>query len=221
MSNKNEEGQVAPEVKAAWERFEVCVGSLLEAASDVGARALLVEMVGRVAEVDIEFCLELVEKGRECSDWPAVIASLERAINRAAWYAAVLDQIPPEEEEVPAEAPSAPEEVEAEVEPEPVEGTPLEALGLSNRVHSSLVGYRSVLIRALGSTDLYRTLYVEDILAILGEEPLGEGILLGIHSFGPKALAELKEKLAEWERGFLPAEESVESGMMVPAHYNR
>jgi N utilization substance protein A len=71
----------------------------------------------------------------------------------------------------------------------PVEGeTPIEVLGLSTRVHNSL--------------DQAGIATVEEILAKLAE---GDAEMLAIKNFGPKSLAELKEKLQA--KDFGPVEE--------------
>ncbi|MFQ6117757.1 MAG: DNA-directed RNA polymerase subunit alpha C-terminal domain-containing protein [Candidatus Bipolaricaulia bacterium] len=67
------------------------------------------------------------------------------------------------------------------------EGVPIEVLGLSSRVYNSL--------NKAGITR------VEDILEKLAE---GDGEMLAIKNFGPKSLAELKEKLQA--EGFVPVE---------------
>lgn len=71
------------------------------------------------------------------------------------------------------------------------EGTPIEVLGLSTRVYNSL--------------DRAGIATVEEILEKLAE---GDKEILAVKNFGPKSLAELKERLRA--KGFIPAEEEVE-----------
>jgi N utilization substance protein A len=70
----------------------------------------------------------------------------------------------------------------------PKEGVPIETLGLSTRVYNSL--------------DQARIATVEEILEKLAE---GDEEMLAIKNFGPKSLAELKERLQA--EGFVPVEE--------------
>ena len=70
----------------------------------------------------------------------------------------------------------------------PKEGVPIETLGLSTRVYNSL--------------DQARIATVEEILKKLAE---GDEEMLAIKNFGPKSLAEVKERLQA--EGFVPVEE--------------
>jgi DNA-directed RNA polymerase alpha subunit len=70
----------------------------------------------------------------------------------------------------------------------PKEGVPIETLGLSTRVYNSL--------------DQARIATVEEILEKLAE---GDEEMLAIKNFGPKSLAEVKERLHT--EGFVPVEE--------------
>ncbi len=139
-----------------------------------------------------EYWLERVKGDIEGRNIPEAMRLTRLLLKSLANYAELLGlEIPPEEEEPPAA-----EEVQQGAV---VEGMPLVGLGLSNRVYNSLSRSR-VLAEALGTMDpedlerrIRRPPYVEEVLRIL--EVRGEDFLLGIGSFGPLALEELKEKL--------------------------
>ena len=101
----------------------------------------------------------------------------------------------------------AAEEVAAEVEePSAGEGTSLTALGLSNRVHNALCRSENF-AEALGLVVMgpegrktWRDPFVEEVLGVLEDESRGKDFLYWkVRFFGPKSLAELKEKLQEWQ----------------------
>lgn len=226
MTEERKEGQIAPEVAAAWKKLKHHAEALLRIMNDQELDGIakydaeLVRDWGAIvlsddvpqafwlqALEDVSYWLQRIKEGIEVRNIEYALRYAKPLQRCLGHYAELLGlEIPPEEEEAPvAEVPSADEEVGPEViveeppAPEPVEGTPLRVLELSTRVHN-------ILCRRCPHPEGQR-LFVEDVLKVLEEER--EIGLLALKDFGKKALEETLAKLRA--KGFLSEESETES----------